>query len=1206
MKSNNSFILLITLVILAALQSYPQTTRVVKRGTDSYRKVGIHNGNQVHTVFTNYGVIAQPSLDKYPRGAWKYDNNGYIGDVSPVVGILNPIRDYDTTGASKGVLDTIHTVVVTAVSRPGGGKASPGGKSWTFEPIPDFANPNINEDGKGIAMSHQPDTWPISWPDQPGYTFSEDPYVINGVTITPKVDWNGYFGKGKKKTTTSQESYYWMDDNNDEKMYDQYGFKPDSADGARRGHAIQVAVRGLQWGGDPVAQNVLFWLYNIKNDGTTTYDQADFGLIVGTYVGISGDEWNDDASFFDVREAITYTWDFDHYIRPSANPRWLPDPTAVGYVAYAFLESPGNGYDGIDNDHDNASYGVTSAPYFQESDFNPRTLVTGDKVVLIDKATYKRSYKTIGVTMDTVVSMGTKFVVGPGIILPAEGNYDQVSGSVNTNSLDGIDNNLNGLIDESYTTHYRQYKKSPTGVVLIDTVNATQYISDWSTYDNRTSASPDLMIDERRDDNIDNDKDWNSLTDDVGSDGSGNPAKGAGNGIPDHGEPNFDETDVHESDQLGLTSFQYFVPASDIKLADDEDMWKRLRPGFFDVPKSIVNNVATKGEDGDFIYGAGYFPLPAGTTERFSLALAYGEDLKDVIKTKRIVQIIYNANYQFPKPPDTPTLTLVPGDGRVTLYWDHASEASIDPVSKEKDFEGYKIYKSTSYTFADQYSVTDATGKIIKYKPYQQFDLKDGVTGYFPLTNVLRDVYSGYSPYLGDDSGLQNSFVDTVVENGRTYYYVLTAYDRGKAETETFPQETSVDGSISKNSLGVFSYTQNAGSSTPNKPSIGYVPPPSDKALVRTNGFSSGKVYYEVIDPYKLKNTNYIVSFKDKYIPEVHGTDTLWQGPVADSYTVIDSSSASIVVKNSTIIRPSDCVVFDGVRLSFDTTYQPIDSVKLIQDKYWKISNPIDSTKPLLNISISNYITTNPIKYFYKMARDYAIVFSNTAKDSSNDLYPVFPIKNVKAKAINFQVYDITDPNNHKPVKFVFSDANKDSTISDKDKLFLSNEDGSKLSWSIAFTKSDSLHAPYKAMAGDTLILRFAKPISSSDVFSFTMNKASYNPGLAANQLKNIKVVPNPYVVTNLFEPTPSSGLKGRGPRVIKFNGLPPKCKIYIYTSSGDHVRTLDHDGNVLDGSIDWDLRTKEGLEVAYGVYFYVVEADGISDKKTGKIAIIK
>lgn len=31
--------------------------RVTARGTSSFRKVGVHRGNQVRTVFSNYGVI---------------------------------------------------------------------------------------------------------------------------------------------------------------------------------------------------------------------------------------------------------------------------------------------------------------------------------------------------------------------------------------------------------------------------------------------------------------------------------------------------------------------------------------------------------------------------------------------------------------------------------------------------------------------------------------------------------------------------------------------------------------------------------------------------------------------------------------------------------------------------------------------------------------------------------------------------------------------------------------------------------------------------------------------------------------------------------------------------------------------------------------------------------------------------------------------
>ncbi|MBC7186027.1 MAG: hypothetical protein H5U38_03230, partial [Calditrichaeota bacterium] len=67
---------------------------------------------------------------------------------------------------------------------------------------------------------------------------------------------------------------------------------------------------------------------------------------------------------------------------------------------------------------------------------------------------------------------------------------------------------------------------------------------------------------------------------------------------------------------------------------------------------------------------------------------------------------------------------------------------------------------------------------------------------------------------------------------------------------------------------------------------------------------------------------------------------------------------------------------------------------------------------------------------------------------------------------------------------------------------------------------------------------------------------------------------------------------------------LPARAKVHIFTSRGEHVVTLEHDGNIHDGAVSWNLKTKENLDVAAGIYFYVVESP--VGKKTGKIAIIK
>ena len=73
-------------------------------------------------------------------------------------------------------------------------------------------------------------------------------------------------------------------------------------------------------------------------------------------------------------------------------------------------------------------------------------------------------------------------------------------------------------------------------------------------------------------------------------------------------------------------------------------------------------------------------------------------------------QDIYEKNYQFAKPPAKPNVTAVPGDQKVTLYWDDVAESSFDPITETFDFEGYVIYRSTDPSFLDQQTITDANG----------------------------------------------------------------------------------------------------------------------------------------------------------------------------------------------------------------------------------------------------------------------------------------------------------------------------------------------------------------------------------------------------------------------------------------------------------------------------------------------------------------
>jgi hypothetical protein len=104
--------------------------------------------------------------------------------------------------------------------------------------------------------------------------------------------------------------------------------------------------------------------------------------------------------------------------------------------------------------------------------------------------------------------------------------------------------------------------------------------------------------------------------------------------------------------------------------------------------------------------------------------------------------------------------------------------------------------------------------------------------------------------------------------------------------------------------------------------------------------------------------------------------------------------------------------------------------------------------------------------------------------------------------------------------------------------------------------------------------------------------------------LNKIKVVPNPYIITNSWEPqNPYS--TGRGERQIHFTHLPAKCTIKIFNVKGQLVNTIVHDNPLNDGTAIWNMLSKDNLEIAYGIYIFHVQAEGVGEK-IGKFVVLK
>jgi hypothetical protein len=1098
-------ILLAAFCAIAASTAFAQFQPVVpkdKRGRVDAERRGFHDANNIRTEFWNYGMVGNYPPDpgnvdlsvfhsvEVPKGS----GMNYSDGITPFV--LAKIRQRN--GSEAFIMETGY--------RERQSTSPLTNRIMRFEPRPGYFQPDPNRNrGRSPASSNDPRTWPDSWPDKendrddPGWRGS----------------WNGYFGK---RANADQESYTVMDDD----FYDAWDFFPDSRDPTRRGLGLRVEVRGFQWA-NPQAQNVIFWHYDITNEGTTDYNEnIIFGLYFDSGVGgsaLSCDgvfESDDDNAFYDrsfntktQNLNLVYTWDkFGHGRDLSGNCG------LTGYLGYAYLETPGKPGDGIDNDND----GIID----EKRDGGPGLLLTSQPEI----EAYVRS------------------------------RYDV----------------------DKFNAVFNDFKSRPA-----------YRASRWWTGDE--------------------DLDWIAELHDTGADGVFETNDtGEGDGVPTNGEPNFDRTDLHESDQIGLTGFKFnriragagnpSTEVDNIVFYAGTQNWPRLLyekftdPVFsarFDTALALNYNIG-------FVFASGPFTLPAGKTERFSLALAYGADLTELRETVKTVQKIYNANYQFATPPEAPTVTAETGDGYVRLSWDDLAERGSDPVTLENDFEGYRIYRATDPEFRDVRVITTGrgTGPIGNGKPLAQFDLVNGKKGF------SRQVVEGVAYYLGNDTGIAHTFTDTTVTNGQLYYYAVCAYDHGSDSLDFYPSENSI--AVSRTPRGGTILPKNVVAVRPNPKVAGFVPA-SVSAAKHTKGSGVGSVELRVVN--------------SELVPDNHVFNIKFRTTSPDSirayfYDLIDSTTGKVVFTSGTdldgkgsgpvgagllpVVATPSTILIDSARTGFTAASRTNTRLKAV------FQDPIDETRPdrekFRNARLINLRRTG-------FPNDITITFSDTPVDTSIN----FGIGRGPRPA-KFRVVAHT-PTGDIRLKFGMADLDRDGTLSRPDDYIaiITELPGvtpiEQETWRVQFdTTGQGRRGPIvPPREGDVYKLVLRHPLSPSDVFSFRTTGQRVDAANAKNAKQEPYVVPNPYVGSASFE-AERFAISGRGERRMEFRALPQNCTIRIYTVRGELVQTLRHDGSNA-GYVAWDLRTKDNLDVAPGLYIFHVDG-GETGEHVGKFAIIK
>ncbi len=598
-------------------------------------------------------------------------------------------------------------------------------------------------------------------------------------------------------------------------------------------------------------------------------------------------------------------------------------------------------------------------------------------------------------------------------------------------------------------------------------------------------------------------------------------------------------------DGIGMTSFRTgdwgFLPQDD--------------PGRFDYINSAQYDSSLPPTDQFYIQCVRGIDLTAGKTVRVVYAFVAGKDEADFRANADLAQELYDQNYVGPEPPTTPTLIARGGDKKIFLSWNDTAEVSVDPLTGEMDFGGYRLYRS------------DNGGRT--WGPVDDEN-----------SNECLDV--AYTPIFeksvnapGDP--IQHTFIDSNLSNSVDYWYCLVAYDTGNATL-------GID--QLQNGFGIAGQTANVIEARPTKNPSGYFP--AESTVVHTftgsapDSISDGTVIPIVFDKTALQGTDYQIVFQDT--PE----ETYWH--------IVNAASGDTILRDQTQMGGEEGLfpVTDGMRL-----------VVTNGDRYprsyvqtgFSGSNPTlemyDFYGPAIPVFTGD---TNDVFGDAPFRSQYEIRYTG---DSTWAAWVGEGFTTIdQSMWIPFECWNIST---NERVSLAFYEFDEDGVWSAADLLVIVDYpyDGTNnvtadafpyfYSWMFQFDEST-----YGPQVGDVFTVAGAPLNGPGDNFAFKVDGVDAADAQAA--LKKIKVVPNPYFVSfsSMVE-------TAQGETVLTFQPVPERCTIRIYTLTGDLVRTIQHNGG---GEARWNLQSENRQQIASGTYFYHV--DSPYGTQTGRFAIIK
>jgi hypothetical protein len=638
-------------------------------------------------------------------------------------------------------------------------------------------------------------------------------------------------------------------------------------------------------------------------------------------------------------------------------------------------------------------------------------------------------------------------------------------------------------------------------------------------------------------------------------------------------------TDMHYNiydDDLDIDSVQYGIMSSDPDLYNSTFGPRYFHLGgnpdlHFDDPATIP----ASGIDLLANLSSGPYTLGMNDTLVFITAIVAGETEEELMSSAASAKSTVDANFQLPKPPERPNLSGTEGNMKATLYWDDIAEYSLDKFSGNYDFEGYRLYRSID--------------KGINWDQLADYDVPNSI---------------------GDNTGLQYSYVDTTIINGFEYWYSITSYDRG----DTLIQ--SLESPLGSNTDAI-----NLVSIVPRSDAIGRTPVSAIETMYIGTGESNFVLNVEPIDDETLAGNEYKTAFGFVSKKENGNLKTDVAVIITDSadtqpykYGIKFNSASNFDVLNLTtneIIRPGYNYPFGGREVSITghgIKISMIDAPEATDDE-----RPQNGDLSVAEFAITvernselNVIENRAFNIGQSQATSDGIIFSLVEPEIIQTVSRIGGTDNVE------MIFEVIDETLVKNTLYVISIDSSGKNAQGNGYVIISVTETSILAdtlYNLGTFEFDGILGKIQfsstnpPSAGNKFSLETLKPSQPDvrDKYYFKISGAKISYSEIADDMNKIRVVPNPYIVASLWEP--EFGELRREPlRQIQFINLPPECTIYIFTVDADLIKTLYHSST--SGTEIWDLRAEGGREIAAGIYLYLVKTD--NSEYLERFAIIK